>query len=131
MEHTTPDFAAHVYSGVKSGEARPFSTPETLREFVVTCMTETKPLILARLVKAIMAQGRGGEGGGGESRKILIFTGTVKNTHRLCRLLQILQVVQGDGGKKKNTKEGEEVAKKKAQKNKKKEKKEKNATILL
>ena len=105
MQDTTPDFAAHVYdsgsrtttttTSADSGEGgvttvvalpppRPFRTPDTLHEFVVTCTSETKPLLLSMLLRTIQQQ----------ERKILIFTGTVKNTHRLCRLLQILEVLE-------------------------------------
>jgi superfamily II DNA/RNA helicase len=91
MEESTPDFAAHVLSTpTTSADAttapRPFRTPDTLKECVVTCTTETKPLLLAMLLRAIHQQNN--------QCNVLIFTGTVKNTHRLCRLLQILDVME-------------------------------------
>ena len=114
MEDTTPDFAAHVYANTagtrKNGHrsdpvasrllSRPFRTPDTLHERVMPCTTETKPLLLSTLVREIInKQNKTTSGSRKNKSKILIFTGTVKNTHRLCRLLQIVETLEKDDAK--------------------------------
>tara|TARA_B100000795_G_C22804103_1_gene443761 strand:+ start:360 stop:2618 length:2259 start_codon:yes stop_codon:yes gene_type:complete len=107
MEDTTPDFAAHVYADSSNsssrsrkrghvtmpGMLRPFRTPDTLSERVVTCTTKNKPLLLSTLLRDIFNANQKTTKNQ-TKKKILIFTGTVKNTHRLCLLLQLLEAME-------------------------------------
>ncbi len=86
---------SHVET-IKTGR---YSVPEGLREKMVECTAEQKPLVLlALLLDEVRNQNFASAQGDSDSINLcVVFTSSIDSTHRLARLLQLLWVAGGFG----------------------------------
>lgn len=70
----------HFFTAVASPEQHLFKMPSTLKQNLIVCKEEYKPLILLHLLENVVG-----------GRQVLCFTASVESTHRLVLLLQFLR----------------------------------------
>jgi len=78
QEDMEVDVSQAQQSSVSDGFVGKFTTPSELKESFVLCKKTTKPLTLTYLISKF------------KWKRVLCFTNTTENTHRLCLLLKLM-----------------------------------------